>query len=461
MRIKRIIVEKLFGLDDNDFDIECFPNEYVTILYAFNGIGKTTLLRLLDAVLNKKMQILDSIPFKKIQVIFNNNDFVLVEKLGDYKKEFMKTKCEDLFFIDPDTPVYPIKYTIKYASKKGDKTKEYYLRLSESFAIEVKKSPKMTVDTIKEVDPLKSEKIKKLIRSFEIPTDTYKPPLYKGTVPANVDAWSYLEPRCYIVYKAKDGIKPVDTLLFSNFAFVFFDLDDLMNFKFSTGGYAKLMLANKQFKEFPPREKNEPKYLMFRNYPPMNDNDYLTDENLEEISYFSKWIEKKGGDVSKLPQLTIIRNRARDVCVAVKIMLRNNSNIEELEYYLRLINDEFGFMFKNIKLDKEKGLKVVPLCDDDPELDVWQLSSGEKNLIILFYELLFDSAPIVFIDEPETSLHISWQSKLIKNILEVCKKKSIQAIVSTHSPDVIDEYEDISTEMISKRYKYGDKYFEN
>ena len=451
-KIKRIIVEKLFGLDDNDFDIECFPDEYVTILYAFNGIGKTTLLRLLDAVLSIKMHVLDSIPFKKVQVIFDNDDFVLVEKLGDYKKEFVKTKCENLFFLDPDTPVYPIKYT----SKKGEETRENYLRLSESFAIEVKKSPKMTVESIKEVDPLKSEKIKESIRNHD----------------ENV-SFDYLNFRYfYPDLKVKDGVKPVDGLIFENYAFVFFDIDDLTDFEFSppfnTGfGYTKLMLANKQFKELDPVNPPEKiKYNIFTNYPPYDDNDYFTEENLNYAYVYANLVKKEGKDYSNCPPFPSSLSKAIDLVsdgVFLRYRFNRTEEVEELElkYYLHLINDNFGFMYKNLKLDKNTGLKVVPICDGDPDLDVWQLSSGEKNLIILFYDLLFDSASIVFIDEPEASLHISWQSKLIKNILEVCKRKSIQAIVATHSPDVIDEYEGISTEMISKRYKYGDKYFEN
>lgn len=50
----------------------------------------------------------------------------------------------------------------------------------------------------------------------------------------------------------------------------------------------------------------------------------------------------------------------------------------------------------------------------DSILSLEQLSSGEKQEIVLFYELIFetDSQLLLLIDEPEISLHIMWQKCL-------------------------------------------------
>jgi len=45
---------------------------------------------------------------------------------------------------------------------------------------------------------------------------------------------------------------------------------------------------------------------------------------------------------------------------------------------------------------------------------------------------------LVLLDEPETSLHPTAQKKLINFILEQCKNKKLQIIISTHSPDIIE-----------------------
>ncbi len=67
----------------------------------------------------------------------------------------------------------------------------------------------------------------------------------------------------------------------------------------------------------------------------------------------------------------------------------------------------------------------------------YQLSSGEKQmLIILLTVLVEDQQPyVLFMDEPEVSLHIEWQKRLIELIREL--NPNVQIILTTHSPAVI------------------------
>lgn len=66
-----------------------------------------------------------------------------------------------------------------------------------------------------------------------------------------------------------------------------------------------------------------------------------------------------------------------------------------------------------------------------------QLSSGEKQILcILLTVLVEDMQPYVLLmDEPEVSLHIDWQERLIEMILEL--NPNVQIILTTHSPAVI------------------------
>ena len=70
-------------------------------------------------------------------------------------------------------------------------------------------------------------------------------------------------------------------------------------------------------------------------------------------------------------------------------------------------------------------------------LTPYQLSSGEKQmLIILLTVLVEDCQPyVLFMDEPEVSLHIEWQKRLIDLILEL--NPQVQVILTTHSPAVV------------------------
>ncbi len=67
----------------------------------------------------------------------------------------------------------------------------------------------------------------------------------------------------------------------------------------------------------------------------------------------------------------------------------------------------------------------------------YQLSSGEKQMLaILLTVLVEDQQPyVLFMDEPEVSLHIEWQKRLIDLILEL--NPNVQIILTTHSPAVI------------------------
>ncbi len=67
----------------------------------------------------------------------------------------------------------------------------------------------------------------------------------------------------------------------------------------------------------------------------------------------------------------------------------------------------------------------------------YQLSSGEKQILaILLTVLVQDGKPyVLFMDEPEVSLHVDWQKKLIALIMSL--NPNVQIILSTHSPAVI------------------------
>jgi ABC-type glutathione transport system ATPase component len=67
----------------------------------------------------------------------------------------------------------------------------------------------------------------------------------------------------------------------------------------------------------------------------------------------------------------------------------------------------------------------------------YQLSSGEKQMLaILLTVLVEDQQPyVLFMDEPEVSLHIEWQKRLIDLVVEM--NPNVQIILTTHSPAVI------------------------
>ena len=100
-----------------------------------------------------------------------------------------------------------------------------------------------------------------------------------------------------------------------------------------------------------------------------------------------------------------------------------------------MMDQLFGYTRKTI----DRRSNEIIFLQDGERLLPYKLSSGEKQmLIILLTVLVRDGAHcVLFMDEPEASLHIEWQQKLIGMIREL--NPNVQLILTTHSPAVIME----------------------
>lgn len=121
--------------------------------------------------------------------------------------------------------------------------------------------------------------------------------------------------------------------------------------------------------------------------------------------------------------------------------------VSKLDLFTKIINHRLTF--KHIRITRDHGFEVVD--NDNPQkiLQLSQLSSGEKQEIVLFYDLIFDTREnlLLLIDEPEISLHITWQKKFLDDLLEVSKQIELQVIVATHSPQVVSNHLDIQIDL--------------
>ena len=101
--------------------------------------------------------------------------------------------------------------------------------------------------------------------------------------------------------------------------------------------------------------------------------------------------------------------------------------------FQNLIDDLFSQTGKKI-VRTENEIRFSQIGET---LTPYQLSSGEKQmLVILLTVLVEDQLPyVLFMDEPEVSLHIDWQQRLIDLILTL--NPNVQIILTTHSPAVI------------------------
>ncbi|MDU7522674.1 MAG: AAA family ATPase [Roseomonas mucosa] len=121
---------------------------------------------------------------------------------------------------------------------------------------------------------------------------------------------------------------------------------------------------------------------------------------------------------------------------------------EKKEVYLSALEDAFSFaelgqssqakFSKTPKLHSNNELDFVQnIGGEERSIRLLDLSSGEKQFFIMLSEALLerDAETLLIIDEPELSLHISWQARLVKDLLLL--NPNVQLILATHSPDMI------------------------
>ena len=80
MKLKKITINKLFGLEYNNFEIDLYPAEKLTLLYGFNGLGKTTIIKLVSAIISCDLVKLLELHFESASLTFEDNSKLCVNR---------------------------------------------------------------------------------------------------------------------------------------------------------------------------------------------------------------------------------------------------------------------------------------------------------------------------------------------------------------------------------------------
>lgn len=88
----------------------------------------------------------------------------------------------------------------------------------------------------------------------------------------------------------------------------------------------------------------------------------------------------------------------------------------------------FGLQ-NGLSISSSKGNRILPRM----------LSSGEKQLLLLFCNTLIarERSAIFIIDEPEISLNVKWQRRLLKALLDFISGSNVQFLLATHSLEIL------------------------
>ncbi len=115
--------------------------------------------------------------------------------------------------------------------------------------------------------------------------------------------------------------------------------------------------------------------------------------------------------------------------------LRTKPLHSERELFEEIINERL--LFKSLEISDEEGISIVN--ENGDEVHHSNLSSGEQHLLILYYQLLFETEPdtLVMIDEPELSMNVVWQRNFLKDLQRIIELRKFDVLIATHSPEVI------------------------
>lgn len=132
-----------------------------------------------------------------------------------------------------------------------------------------------------------------------------------------------------------------------------------------------------------------------------------------------------------------------------ELQLHTSGSITKQLSALKRIVDRCDFANKTFELSPRFGFRFVAKDENQTKLTMSDLSSGEQHILLLTLYMLFDAPEkaIVLIDEPEMSLHLSWQGDYLKNLREIVNLRNIQCVVATHSPFIFASEYDISVDL--------------
>ncbi|WP_312631213.1 AAA family ATPase [Pantoea piersonii] len=134
---------------------------------------------------------------------------------------------------------------------------------------------------------------------------------------------------------------------------------------------------------------------------------------------FGNSVEKNLLDLAIYEELRILVKNANNIAVK-KFENQLNVFLEDSHKRAKLVHDDW-----------------VYITQSKSQLSLGQLSSGERQLIYILATVAntCGKPTLLLMDEPEVSMHLSWQEKIIDAIMNI--NPQVQIIAVTHSPGIV------------------------
>lgn len=434
MIVKRFKAEKIFGY--LDFDIKF--NEDVSFLVGGNGSGKTTALRLMNALINPNLKDLLQIPFVFIELeIEDKGEVIKISAREKNGEKLLKISSLELELLLPSYSNMDFEYYSHKSEKIDDIMGDINRKLSDN-------------DVIKKISEIQSPIFLGLERRKE--GGDYKEDLY-------------FEREIWTRY-SNNKINTAKRLIRGSLGVSLMETEFLVR-----DAYKKM----REIEEHQSTKLRDGILLSAFQYTEFNGTDFLSSStnNLKEKPELLKRQKEVKDALSKIgvkdkklssgvdkffDKLTILYDQSSHDSDSISIQwLLNKAQIDRMTQLLDIIDEhkskvdvvfkpviDFLSTVNDFYADSNKTLEIntvgqlVVKRPDGNECTIEGLSSGERQIIVIFAHAFFNQnkQKIVFIiDEPELSLHLGWQEKFSETIFSI--SPGTQFILATHSPEIV------------------------
>lgn len=407
VRLKRLKIEGLFGEDAPPIDIEFKLTDRVTVLHGPNGSGKTIILGLIEALRNGRYRELWETPFARLEL--ETNSGALLELFRDPATEVfgnLDVRTEDAAGERFDNLV-----RVAITSEGSGEITEYLGPRGDAFD-----------DFCSALPPVKLIGINRLLSMRAIDVDPVMIRLMRSL-------------------GAATGLE-VDDKLYTRKAAVERIGEDIRA-EVSHANQAHLQLTAKLDATLAQR--------------------LIQPTESADVAELSAQYERVRSQEQRLIELGLLREAPANGISEATISPENahifatvlGDRQQRLDVYQeladkaqRIVTSLNGkFQRKSVRIDADTGYHITSASGQAIELA--QLSSGEQHELIMMHELLFDIEPgtVLLIDEPELSLHPTWQEKVLPEMLEIARLSKLDVVMATHSPYIANDRTDLMVQI--------------
>lgn len=410
--LQKVEIKNFWG---NGIKIEINFDENVNFLIGPNGSGKTTVLNLIASALSADLEQVQNFIFDSITVIFkqqnsNKKPKMILEK--NHNDDILTYKIYDTSSSQKAVEFYFDKYDLNEFSEAGRRRHGNFNRsLNNRATFELSRK----LNSLYKVSWLTIHRLPRHL------TDERS---YESTIDLKINNINNELIRYFSALKTS-----ADKQMIKFQEFVFLSLissDDTLTLDNRNNTKAEKSLLIDIFKEFKIQEQTYYEKVA---------------KHFEKLETVYKKLENNQS-LEGNEGIVVLENRRVHKVVDewTKMKEEEKSIYQPQETFLNILN---GLMINKefyISVNNELEVKLKNNLEGNNSLTLMKLSSGEKQLLILLAETFLQKNKtwLYFADEPELSLHIDWQEKLVKNMKQL--NPNAQLIIATHSPDIVASY---------------------